>query len=111
MERRALVAETLLAGAQRPKVLRRLWRYLCTKSTSESGALPSRHRAGVASIGVGHERIAARFDVCTGRYVCLVFHDDATDLSAADHHVEEDLRVGWIHFEWRRVAALHRPCG
>ena len=49
--------------------------------------------------------------MCTGRYVCLEFHDDATDLSAADHHVEEDLGVGWIHFEWRRVAALDWACG
>ena len=70
MERRALVAETLLAGAQRPKVLRRL-----------------------------------------RRYVCLEFHHDAPNLSTTDHHVEEDLRVGWIHFQWRRVAAFYRPCG
>ena len=66
----ALVAEALLARAQRPEVLRGL-----------------------------------------RRDVSLQFHDDATDLSAADHHVEEDLGVGWINFEWRRVAALYRPCG
>ena len=49
--------------------------------------------------------------MCTGRYVCLEFHDDATDLRAADHHVEEDLGIGRIDFERRRVAALDRPCG
>ena len=54
---------------------------------------------------------AARYDLCTGRDVCLEFHDDATDLSAADHHVEKDLGIGRIDLEWRRVAALHRPCG
>ena len=49
--------------------------------------------------------------MCTGRYVRLELHDDATDLSAADHHVEEDLGIGRVDLERRRVAALDRPCG
>ena len=49
--------------------------------------------------------------MCTGRYVRLELHNDATDLSAADHHVEEDFRIRWIDLEWRRVAALDRPRG
>ena len=56
-------------------------------------------------------RITARFDVCTGRDVSLEFHNDAADLGAADHHVEEDLGIGRVDLERRRVAALDRPGG